>query len=254
MMPNKENGMKILLGLFFLLGGITVCASAEEFQVLGIDLPPLQYQNTDGQPAGFYFELLQMMLKEMPQTKVMFGFYPAPRMLAMAASQPNTFALGIARNAKRETSYKWVGPSIKTRSALYKLKNRTDLQMTTVSAASPYQIGTGRAYATEEELLKAGIPKTHIQEVTVDAQNIKKLFAYRIDFVATLDVVFWDQLKREGHSVDDVEEIVINTRDMYYAFCPSTDDRVIQQFQAVLDRIKQTKAYATLLQKYVPKK
>jgi len=236
--------------LFMCLSGFPLSTAAEDFQVVGAEFPPLMYEK-EGKPAGFYFDLLQMMLKEMPHT-ITVKFYPVPRMLMMLAKSPDMFALGIARNAKREQEYKWVGPTIQPGVVLYKLKNRSDIHIQTLADARPYKIGTGQAYAAKENLLQAGIPDDHIEEVTVDVQNIKKLFAQRIDLVITIDVVFLDLLRQEGHSTDEVEAFRVDGMSMYYAFNKNTADQVILQFQQTLDRLKQTESYKELVKKYLP--
>lgn len=237
--------------LFMCATGCPLSAAAEDFQVVGAEFFPLMYEQ-EKTPAGFYFELLEMMLKEMPQHHMTVEFYPVPRMLMMLAETPNMFALGIARNAKREQEFKWVGPSIEPGVVLYKLKSRSDIRIHTLADARSYKIGTGRAYAAKEHLLQAGVPADHIEEVTLDIQNIKKLFAQRIDLVITVDVVFLALLQQEGHSIDKVEAFRVDGMSMYYAFHKHTADQVIQEFQEVLDRLKQTESYQQLVKKYLP--
>lgn len=62
-------------------------------------------------------------------------------------------------------------------------------------------------------------------------------------------------LKQEGHQNDEVESVKIDEvsvkYDMYYAFNKGTDDQVIQQFQQMLDRVKQTERYNELVKKYI---
>lgn len=243
--------LMIMSVLFMYATGCPRSTVAEDFQVVGSEFFPFMYEQ-EKTPAGFYFELLQMMLKEMPQHHITVKFYPVPRMLMMLAETPNMFALGIARNAKREQEFKWVGPSIEPSVVVYKLKRRTDIRIHTLADARSYTIGTGRAYAAKENLRQAGIPEDHIEEVTLDIQNIKKLFAQRIDLVITVDVVFLALLQQEGHSIDEVEALRVDTMSMYYAFHKHTADQVIQQFQQTLDRLKQTESYKELIQRYLP--
>lgn len=246
-----KKSLFMICAVFLCSTGWSFSVVAEDFSVVGSEFPPLMYEQ-EKTPAGFYFELLQMMLKEMPQHHIIVKFYPVPRMLMMLAETPNTFALGIARNAKREQDYKWVGPTIQPSVVIYKLKNRSDIHIQTLADARPYRIGTGRAYAAKENLLQAGIPDDHIEEVTIDVQNIKKLFAQRIDLVLTIDVVFLALLRQEGHSIDEVEAFRVDGMSMYYAFNKNTADQVIQQFQQTLDRLKQAESYKELVKKYLP--
>ena len=239
----------LFLLLFFL--STAMFAEAEEFQVIGSEFPPLMYIK-DGNPAGLSVDLLQMMLQKMKDVAVKIEFYPVPRMLKMVTENTNMFTLSVTRNQEREALFKWVGPICPRTNALFKLKSRSELQATTLEEIRPYKIGVGRGYAAVNDLLKAGIPQEHIEEVTEDVQNIKKLFVQRIDFVATNDLVFAYLIKQEGHQWDEIEQVLIleDQYQYYYAFNKDTDEQSIQQFQQALDQLKQNGQYEELLKKY----
>lgn len=245
--------MRILLLLLSLLT-VVLPAKAEMFQVVGSEFPPLMHQE-NGKPAGLSVELLQLMLQEMKDTDVTIGFYPVPRMLKMVENNPNTFTLSVTRNPEREASFQWVGPICSRTNALFKLKSRTELQPKILADLQSYKIGVGRGYAAANDLLKAGVPKGNIEEVTEDVQNIKKLFAQRLDFVASNDLVFADVLKREGHAWTDVETAMIldDMYQYYYAFNKNMNDNVVQRFQRALDEVKRKGQYDELLKKYFAK-
>ncbi len=235
--------------IFF--SGVIVSANAEQYLVVGTDLPPLMYQE-DSQPKGFYVEILHAMIQNMNGVDIEIEFFPVPRMFKALSLSRNTFSLGVTRNEKRERLYKWVGPIYPRIFALYKLKARTDLVVNSLADVRSSRIGVGRGYAAVDDLLNAGIPRENIDEVDTDDLNIKKLFANRIDFVIMNDVMLAYRLAHEGYSWADIEQsYILNDKyQFWYAFNKELDDRVIQKFQAALDQIKQNGTHDLIIKKY----
>ncbi|MCP4345309.1 MAG: amino acid ABC transporter substrate-binding protein, partial [Desulfobacterales bacterium] len=225
--------MKKIFWILFLFSGFIVSANAEQYLVLGTDLPPLMYEK-DSQPQGFYVEILEAMIQTMKDVDIEIKFFPVPRLFKILSSPGNTLSLGVTRNEKREHLYKWVGPIYPRIFALYKLKNRTDLIVNSLADVRPYRIGVGRGYAAVDDLLNAGIPRKNIDEVDTDDLNIKKLFANRIDFVIMNDVMLAYRLAHEGYSWADIEQshILNDKYQFWYAFNKELDDKVVQKFQA----------------------
>ncbi len=242
---------KIVLLIILIFSEFIVTAGAKEYTVVGTDLPPLMYQQ-DNQPKGFYVDVLQEMVRNMKDVDIDIVFYPAPRMFKILSESKETFSLGIARNEKREHLYKWVGPIYPRIFALFKLKSRTDLKITKLEDIRSYDVGVGRGYAAVDDLLKAGIPRKNIKEVTTDTQNIKKLFANRIDFVIMNDVMLAYRLEQEGHRWTDIEQTLIlnDSYQFWYAFNKEMDDNVVRKFQVALDQLKETGVHKTIIQKY----
>lgn len=245
--------IKKLFLLLALLSGTAISAEAEikTFDVVGTDVPPLMYQE-NGNPAGFYVDILQAMLTEMKNIKTAIRFYPAPRMFKILSKNKNTFSLGITRNEKREKQFKWVGPIYPRIFALFKLKKRSDLHVETLKDIRPYRIGVGRGYASVNDLLNAGVPRENIHEVNTDRQNIRKLFAERIDFVVGNDVMLAYLLKLEGHRWGAVKQVLILNEQyqFWFAFNRDVDDKYIERFQHALDRLKQNGRYEDIVKKY----
>lgn len=226
-------------------------ATAKQYTVVGTDLPPLMYQK-DGQPMGFYVDVLQEMVKNTKDIDIKIEFYPAPRMFQVLSECTEAFSLGVTRNEKRENLYKWVGPIYPRVFSLFRLKSRTDLAIKKLEDVRTYTVGVGRGYAAVEDLRNAGIAPENIEQVTNDAQNVRKLFAKRIDFIVMNDVMLAYRLVQEGHSWDDIEQAVIlnDTYQFWYAFNREMDDAVLQRLQNALDLLKQNGVYDTIVQQY----
>lgn len=242
---------KFLMCLGLCCLGMAMFAEAEEFHVVGIELPPLMYQE-DGTARGFYVDILDKMLEVMDDVTITTTFYSAKMTLKVLAEQENTFSLGMTRNEKREELYHWVGPIYPRIFALYKLKRRTDIQVSSLKDLSPYTIGVGKGYAAVDDLLQAGVPQEKIDDTGTDTQNIRKLFFDRIDFVVGNDVMIAYALQQEGHHWDEVEQVLIlnDQYEFWYAFHKNTDKTTLQRFQDALDQVKQSGQYDEIVKTY----
>ena len=206
----------------------------------------------NGKAEGFYVDLLTAIMSNLPDSTTDIQFYPVNRMLLEISKTDNTFSLGITRNEKREQDYKWVGPIYPRIFALFKNKDRSDIQVDSLADIRSYRIGVGRGYAAVNDLLKAGVPRANIHEATDDTLNIKKLFRNRVDFVVMNDIMLAALLKKEGKNWGDVEKaLILNDQyEFWYAFNKNTDDQTIAKFQRALDQLKTDGRYDQIVKKY----
>lgn len=242
----------ILLLLILLF--IALPVEAREIKVLYSELPPFMFME-DEKPAGFYNALLQEMKKEMGDIKLNYKHVPVKRMIIITQKEPGTMSLGLTRNPKRENLFKWVGPSIPRRVAVYRLKSRTDTRLKTSDDFKKYTFGVGLGFAAKQDLIKHGVPRENIEEVSIDSANIKKLFSNRIDFYASIDIVAVHNVRLESLSWNDIHcERVLNDKySLYYAFNKETEDSLISEFQKALDKVKESGKWENLYNFYYGK-
>lgn len=239
----------ILIFLYVLLFDVSV--QAREIAVLYGKLPPYMYM-ADNRPAGFYYELLALMKKQMAPITFTYQYLPVKRMILTARLRPDTMCLGLTRNPERESLYKWVGPSISRRVGAYRLKSRPDLVLETEADFKTYRFGAGLGFAAIQDLMAYGVPKVHIEEVSRDSANITKLVQGKIDFYASIDVVAVQNAELEGISWEKFHcAYILNDRyQLYYAFHPETQDSLIREFQQALDTVKSAGAWDVLVSRY----
>lgn len=244
--------MKKIGIIVIIIWSISISVNAETLQIFDSVYRPFTYE-ADGKPAGFSVELLQAMSKEIKDVKLSFRFYPFKRALMMVSKNKNSLMTTLTRSQKREALYKWVGPIYPRIFSLYRLGTRSDIQIATIEDAKSYRIGAGLGYSVVNDLLKSGIDRKQIQEVSTERQNIKKLFHQRVDLLAFQDLVLAYALKQEGHQIREVEQVLVvgERKQYYYCFNKDTDERIIREFQQALDRIKQEGIYDTILKKYL---
>lgn len=238
-----------LVIVLLLFGPFTV--ESREIKVLYGDLPPYMFVK-DGKPAGFYYELLQEMKKELKDIDFTYRYLPVNRMIYLTQRDPGTMCLGLTRNEKRENLYKWVGPSIPRRVCAYRLKSNSHFRLRTKEDFQKYSFGVGLGFAAIQDLLKHGASMENIDQVSNDSVNIKKLVMGRFDFYASIDVVAIHYAKLNGVNWNDIHcEYVLNDKySLYYVFNKATADSLVEEFQQALDKVKESGRWKKLIDVY----
>lgn len=222
--------------------------------------PPYQIQE-EGRPlTGVSVELVQMMLKE-AGVESTIHVYPWARAYSMAQRQENVMLFSILRNPPREKLFKWVGTLHPFRVSLYRMKDRPDIVVNTLDDAKKYRIGVLRDDSRNIYLRSQGFGE-NLEEVTLDEQNINKLFLGRIDILPSDPIVlsYWfrvmnnDPTSSQKYDIGKVEKffrVPGADGENYVAMSLQTDDRVVEHFRRALNRVKASPRYRQLLDKYL---
>lgn len=238
--------------VIFLFGLIIPPAGqARTVQVMYGKLMPFMYQQK-GKPAGFYVELMNMVLKEMGPVTLHYTYLPVKRGIEEVKRQPGTMFLGLTRNPSRENSYKWVGPIASRRVCAFRLKSRPDLSLDTPEDFKKYRFGTGLGFAAIQDLKAHGVSLNRIDEIRQDSVNIVKLFRKRIEFYASIDFTAAHNAHLEGYAWDQIEcAYVLNDKyKLYFAFNRQTPDELTRSFQKALDTVKEKGKWQKLVNLY----
>lgn len=157
-------------------------AAAAALTLVTEDLPPLNFQDGD-KVSGIATEIVLATLQQ-ANLKATPRVYPWARAISMAEQQQNVLIYSIARIPEREARFQWIGPLFPFSESIYQLKRRTDIQLTTLEQAKQYQTGVIRGYAVHEMLKRDGfIDNVHLQLAKDQEQNLRKLFAGKIDLL-----------------------------------------------------------------------
>ncbi len=222
--------------------------------------PPYQMQEKDRPLTGVSVELVRMMLKE-AGADLKIEVYPWARAYSMAQRQENVMLFSILRNPQREKLFKWVDTLHPFHVNFYRLKNRPDIVVNTLDDARKYKIGVLRDDSRNIFLRSQGFGG-NLDEVTLDSQNIKKLFLGRIDLLPSDPLVlsYWFKVmsndpasvqKYDMKNVESIYHIAEADGENYVAMSPQTDDRVVKHFRRALNRVKTSPQYQQLLDKYL---
>ncbi len=217
------------------------------------EYPPFTYTAEDGKAAGFSVDILQAMFQQ-AGIKAEMEAFPWKR-AEMMVSQEKNILVFCARIAARENLYEWIGPVYPRTLSLYKLKNRSDIQIKGIEDVLRCRIGVVRGYASVNELTKIGIPEKNLDETSDEILNIRKLYGNRLDLIPNNDMVLSYNLKKEGRSLNDVEKVFDITKegvnDFHFAINKETDRIFVESLRQAFDRIKTDGTYDAVLRKYI---
>lgn len=222
--------------------------------------PPYQMQENDRPLTGVSVELVQMMLKE-AGVDLKIQVYPWARAYNMAQRLDNVMLFSILRNPPREKLFKWVGALHPFHVNLYRMKDRPDIVVKKLDDARKYRIGVLRDDSRNIFLRSQGFGE-NLEEVSLDSQNIKKLFLKRIDILPSDPFVlsYWFKVmnndpatlqKYDMEKVESIYRVAGADGENYVAMSQQTDDRVVEHFRRALNRVKAAPQYQQLLDKYL---
>jgi len=213
---------------------------------------PFQYYNEKGELDGFGIELVKMIFDE-AGIKIEgndIKLIPWVRAYNLALNNVDSAVFVTVKNEVRDKLFKWVGPLAPRKKWLYKLKERTDIQLRTLEDAKRFVVGSTRGSATTNYMLELGLDITF-----VDSQKdilVPLFLSGRLDLVHALEITMVYHLRDLGLAPDIVEKtILLDDRFKYYlAVNIQTSDAIVLRLQQALDFIKSSGAYAKLREQY----
>lgn len=219
---------------------------------LASEWPPFEYTGTDGEITGYSVEILQAMQEELGYAHHV-RLFPWKRSYQLAMDDPNTAVFTMARSAKREELFKWVGPIAPREIYFWKLKKRDDIKVKNFEDIKNYVVGTVRGEAGEQQLLDMGFDlKKNIHSVDKQTKNFLLLYKDRIDFLYGLEFTTIYGLKKEGFDPTLIEKSLLMNSGLeyYYGFNKDTPDEVVASYQNALDAIKANGKFDKIVSKY----
>ncbi|MCP5163149.1 MAG: ABC transporter substrate-binding protein [Hahellaceae bacterium] len=243
-------------GLIF--SSALMALTADDITYVSEDYPPFNYRDNDA-PKGFAVDLLDAMLHAMSskKTKQDVRFHPWARGYYMALNTPGTVLFSTTRSAARESLFKWVGPIAANTNEVLARKDR-HIKINNTLDLLKYRIAVVRDDIGETMIINAGIPANNRETLTYPELAAKMLDTGRIDLWCYGQPSALWVIKNLGLNTQAFESVynLGSAGEVYYAFHRDTPDTLIQQFQTVLDQLKQPgregepSAYTKILQRY----
>ena len=228
-------------------------ASSPALTVVTEHLPPYNYQ--DGASVkGVATEVTRALLQEVG-LQADIQILPWARAYLQALEKPNVLIFSIVRTPDRENLFHWIGKVSTSKSYLFKLADRDDIQIRRLEDAKSYLIGVWREDVREQYLLKRGFvrPK-QLDNSGTPSQNIQKLFLRRLDLVADSELSFYFQLNQLNYVPNLVKE-AFELKDVslpfYIAFSKKTSPNLVEAFRHALKRVKRKGIFQAIHQKYI---
>ncbi len=157
----------------------------------------------------------------------------------------------IGRNQERESLFKWVGTIASIQISLFKLKSRTDIQITTLEDLKEYRVGGMSESHDTQYLASKGIS---VESVTRISQNINKLKANRVDLIVGSQLMMLNEIKLIGYDLNEFEKtyfIEELSTSLYVAFSRHTPDSLVETFRTALEEIKTSGRYDAIRRTYL---
>ncbi|WFS62019.1 transporter substrate-binding domain-containing protein [Pseudodesulfovibrio thermohalotolerans] len=208
---------------------------------------PLSY-TIDGKPAGLAVSLLKLLWKEMGVPEQPIQVMPWPRVYDTLQLDPHIMIFSMYRTAEREKSFKWVGPIVKGRLALFSLRSR-HLKTNSLKNLTGSRIASLRDIAAASKMLRAGFVPTYASNA---AHAIQLLESGRVDALALDELRFRQALTTLDIPPETFEIIyVLSEESLCYALSPDTEDTLVARFQKALDTVIKKPDYRKLRARFL---
>lgn len=227
---------------------------AQDITVVTYEWPPYNYTE-NGEIIGISTQIVRAVLNK-AKVAAEYKVYPWARAYKMASEQKNILIYTIRRTPEREALFKWVGPiTPPADSYFYKLKKRTDIVIHSLEDARQYKIGVTRDDSMHLFLLRHGFEEgTHLEVVTTDTQNLKRLFRERIDLIIWTEFTLPLKAKALGLPFDQLEKVFLlweDTEGYYMAFSKQTPDALVERVRTAMEQVRTERIIELTIEDYL---
>nr|WP_298144318.1 transporter substrate-binding domain-containing protein [uncultured Pseudomonas sp.] len=192
----------------------------------------------DGKVAGTATAVVEATLQRAGLNDYSVTIYPWARAYDMALQEKNVLIYLIARTPEREALFKWVGEIEHIDYPMYKLRERSDIQVRDLQEAKHYSVGVVRDDVRHQYLKEQGFTKLVVSANNRD--NFKRLLNRQVQLVPMpesdvamqcLDAQF-DCARLEKTFTPEL------TTSLYMAYSLSTDDEIVARTREAFDNLK----------------
>ncbi|MGL1862968.1 MAG: transporter substrate-binding domain-containing protein [Pseudodesulfovibrio sp.] len=228
-------------------------ARAADLVVLTEENPPYSYIER-GEVAGFATDIFLEIAKiaNVPVSRDDIQILPWARAYRQAQDRNNIVIYPLARTLERESRFQWVGPLYESRIIIIARKDKRvhieNLRRDVVKG----QLGTVRGSASEELLIKNGVPPNDLQRLHDMDLNIRKLKEGRISAIAFGEPSLNYAIKKSGLNPKQLEIVhVLATLQTYYGLSKKIDPVIVQKLQDAFDQAKASGLIDVIIKKYM---
>jgi len=236
--------------LFLLCIFVEAPVFGETLQVVTEEYPPYNYTE-NGKVTGFCTDVVKEILKR-ADIDHSIQSHPWAESYQKAQTEPNVLIYSMGRNVEREPLFKWVDVIARTEVYFYKLKSRPDIKIKTFDDVKKYKIGAVKDDFRAQWLMKQGL-KDQLILVADDKQNMKNLYARKIDIFPIGEYVAYNISHQEGRAFSGLEKAMYvkdMSADLYMAFSRETPDVTVEKSKKALFEIKNDGTYKKIKSKY----
>jgi len=212
-------------------------ASAQPLQVV-TETTPYTYQSGE-RVLGTATEVVERTLQGAGLTPYQIRVYPWARAYDLALKEPGVLIFLIARTPARESQFKWAGEIMKIQYHLYRLRERTDVKVTTLADAKNYSIGVMRDDVRQQYLKSKGFQRLVVSAQSID--NFNKLIAHQVDLVPLVEddsAILCAQAHFDCTGIERVLTLDEASTGLYMAYSNATNDVVVQKTRGAFNKLK----------------
>lgn len=226
----------LILGLAFALPVRPAAAQAEQLRLLSEVSPPGNFIGPDGEPTGVAVEIVQA-IQERIGTEIPIEFLPWARAYLLAQELPDVALFSTSRTTTRENLFHWVGPLFSLEWIFYA---RQDFEMELSSLEDAKQvkrIGTYRADAREQYLVREGFENLDTSNSMV--QSFQKLRTGRVDLVASTNLTLPEGAEHPELAKSNFKPVLtFKSIGLYIAFSLETDPETVERWRAAFEELE----------------
>jgi len=167
-------------------------------------------------------------------------------------STPYTMLYTVARIPQREDEFAWIGPLHPRKVFLFKLKNRTDIQIDNLEDIKKYRTGVLSGGSVEQFFINNKLSE-YYHLVNYSGQLLKMLLMGRLDLIPgdPLDLAY--QMKRLGSNYSQLEvAYFISDEGGYYMVAnKETPVEILVKIQESLEEVIGTGLRERVIERYV---
>ncbi len=216
---------------------------------LTIDLPPFGTLK-DGKPVGFAVEILHEIIQRLGRMDTIeFGDWNV--VYKRGLTEPNTVLFPPSRTPAREELFKWVGPLIPEKVALFARKDSGLVINSLEDAKKVDRIATVKGYASEKLLRQKGFTNLVSQRSAIQCPDALKFG--RVDLWISSNITMKQTALAANVDPNLFEPLfVVKEIPSYLAFSKSIPDEIVNQWQASLDDMKRDGSWERIVSNWIP--
>lgn len=220
---------------------------AAALSVLAEENQPFSYQH-NGSMQGYCTEIVRAAL-EAAHLPYQMDIQPWARIYTTTLAKPGTLMFPIARTAEREDKFKWIGPLVANRIALFRKKGRNDVVVHSLDDARHYRIGVVNMDFREEYLRHKGFSEVGGKSLMVVSSSdllLPMLQAGRIDLVP-LGLAKCAPHGLDCSSIEPVYVLGELESALYMVFNRNTSDALVQKVRAGFEQTRRNGSLARIM-------
>jgi len=222
---------------------------ARELTILTEEYPPLNFQQ-NGKLTGSTVEVVREILRRLGHSAEI-KMLPWARGYNLLKTTPNIVLFTTGRTKEREDLFHWVGPLATATNAFY-AKKGTKIQINSIEDAR--QVKAIASYKDDaRELMLKSWGFTNLDSSNSPASNLKKLLSGRVDLWLYDSLGLPGVAKQVGIDVLDLDLVyAIDVFSGYIAMSKDTPERIVTQWQGILNCMKLDGTFYNISRKWLP--